>query len=126
VTSSKRHYDAQRMPYQLVLRDETLAVLALVAPDRATAREFQRARDVMSAGHLNITQVHDAEAALHQDSHMLGREALDAARADFREGLSHLDLHALASAGRDVSVFPYDPERDEPRRAIDDHNDFSN
>jgi hypothetical protein len=124
VTSSKRHYDAERLPYQLVLRDATLAVLALVVADRATARAFQRARDVMSAGHLSVAQIRDAEAALHQDSRMLDREALDAARADFREGLSHLDLDALDAAGRSVSVFAYDPERDEPRRAIDDHDDF--
>jgi hypothetical protein len=126
VTSSKRHYDAERLPYQLVLRDATLAVLALVVADRAIAREFQQARDLMSAGHLTVAQIRDAEAALHQDSHMLSRDALDAARADLREGLSHLDLHALTSAGRDVSVFAYDPKRDEPRRAIDDHNDFTN
>jgi hypothetical protein len=124
MTSSKRHYAAERMPYQLVLRDATLAVLALVAPDSATAREFQRARDLMSAGHLTVAQIRDAETALHQTSHLLNRDALDAARADLREGLSHLDLHALASAGRNVSVFAYDPERDKPRRAIDDHDDF--
>jgi hypothetical protein len=110
--------------YQLVLRDATLAVLALVAPDRATAREFQRARDVMSAGHLSVTQVREAEAVLNQASHLLGRDALDTARNDFRVRLSHLDLEALHAASRSISVFVYDPERDEPPRAIDDHDDF--
>lgn len=111
--------------YQLVLQDETLAVLALVVSDGATAREFQRARDVMSAGHLTVTQVREAETVLNQPSHLLSRDALDAARADFRTGLSRLDLHGLAAAGRLMSVYVYDPERDEPRRAIDDHDDLS-
>lgn len=121
MTGLKRHYDAERLPYQLVLRDETLAVLALVVPDAAAAREFQRARDLMNAGHLGVARLRQTNAALDQPSHLVTRAVFEAARADFRDRLSRLDLDALAAAGRQVSVYRYDPERDEPRH-VDDHD----
>ena len=108
--------------YQLVLRDETLAVLVLVLPDGLVGREFQQARDLMNAGHLTVDQTRDAAAAMDQPSDIVCAEALDAARRDLREALADVDLDALDAAGRLVSVFSYDPERDEPRRAIDDHD----
>lgn len=108
--------------YQLVLADETLRVLLLRLPAGPVAQEMHRARDLMNAGHLAVGQVRDLADLLAEPSRLVTDAALAAARADLAAGLARLDVDALAAAHRCVSVFCFDPERDGPRRAVDDHD----
>jgi hypothetical protein len=93
---------------QLILRDNTLRVLSLAAPNEAIGRQVALARDPMNGGHLTVTQVRALAAA--------------EARRDIETALARIDLDALAAEGRTVSLFVWEEERDGPRRTIDDHD----
>lgn len=110
------------LTYQLVLTDETLRVLLLLLPEGPVAHEIHQARDLMNAGHLTVAQVGEVAEALERSSDLATADAVKAAHAEIRERLARFDLEALTAALRRVSVFRVDPERDEPRRAIDDHD----
>lgn len=107
---------------QLVLHDQTLRVLLLLLPHGHVAQEINQARDLMNGGHLSVAQVRDLADLLARPSRLVRDEALDAARANLAARLAVLDLDTLDAAHRCVSVFVWDPKRDEPRRAIDEHD----
>jgi hypothetical protein len=106
---------------QLILRDNTLRVLSLAAPNEAIGRQVALARDPMNGGHLTVTQVRALAAAAHLTT-PLDANAIAEARRDIETALARIDLDALAAAGRTVSLFVWEEERDGPRRTIDDHD----
>lgn len=108
--------------YQLVLRDDTLGVLLLLLPAGPVAVEIGKARDPRDGGHLTVGQVREIADLLGRPSRLAFDEALAAARGDLGRQLDQLDLDALTTTRRRVSLFVWQDERDGPRRAIDDHD----
>lgn len=111
---------------QLILTDETLRVLLALLPFGRACVELTRARDVDDGGHLATTEVRELVRLLGRAGRvraLVTSEALRDAVGQFRTALRRIDLDALELDGRHtVSVFVWDPERDAPRPAIDDHD----
>lgn len=86
--------------------------LFAVQTDALVAYEVGQARDVVSGGHLNVTQARALKTALDAPCHLITAGALMDARTDLDRALQRLDLDALRAAGRCVSIFLWEQERD--------------
>lgn len=104
---------------QIVLRDITWRVACAVAPDHRIGREIARARDPCDGGHLAIPRLRELIAAFHRPCTLLDRKALIQARDEFTLAVARVDLDALATEGRPVSLFLWDEERDGPEGAVE-------
>ena len=114
---------APDLPYQLVLRTDTLTVLLALLPYGEAAWEVLYARDVMNAGHLHPHEVRELAALLAEPSFVVTERARAEALADLTEGIAGLDLDELETEHRRVSVFCFDPRRDAPRDNNNDNDD---